>query len=441
MPAVATPIGKSVVDFIAAAQTGNVPEDVIEAARMCLVDWCGVALGATGERPGAIVADAMRDEGPAPVVSGGRASLPIAALINGTLAHTLDFDDTHVASLTHISGPTWAAILALAFVPQQVSSDVLRAFITGFEIGARLGNKIGPALLERRIHATAIIGSIAATAAGCAMLRLDKDQIANAMGLAATQAGGLTISFGTMAKPFHAGKAAMNAVIAVQLARAGFTASHTAFDDPEGLAKALLQDRSLAFESVERADWQILQNTFKPYASCLLTHASVDCARAIHSRLDGKKISDIQARVHPLAIQLAGKTKPATPLEGKFSLAFCISLGLAGHTASAADFCAARLEDPLLARLCSRVELNADTSLKETAAAIAVRLEDGTSVAAETAFALGNPENPMHWPDMNVKFLGLVEPVFGKAATALLERFKTIRTTSDCAALIPALAH
>jgi len=441
MAGATTPVAKSVIDFIAAAQNRDFPNEVIEAARTCLVDWSGVALGATGERPGAVVADALRDEGPAPVLSGGRASAPVAALINGTLAHTLDFDDTHVASLTHISGPTWAAVLALAFLPQQQSSDVLRAFVTGFEIGARLGNKIGPALLARRIHATAVIGTLAATAAGCALFHLGKTEIANAMGLAATQAGGLTISFGTMAKPFHAGKAAMNAVIAVQLARAGFTASHAAFDDPEGLAKAFLQDRTLAFEPVDRADWQILQNTFKPYASCLLTHASVDCARDIHGRLDGKQIASIQARVHPLAIQLAGKMKPTTPLEGKFSLAFCISLGLAGHTASAADFCAARLADPLLARLGSHVELIADDSLKETAATVSVRLEDGTSIAAKTAFALGTPENPMRWPDMNVKFLSLVEPAFGTAATALLDRLKTVRTTTDCAALVPALAH
>ena len=433
--AATTPIANSVIDFITAAGTQDVPPEVIEAARMCLVDWAGVALGATNEAPGRIATEAMRDEGPALVLSGGKASAPIAALINGTLAHSLDFDDTHVPSLTHISGPTWAALLALATTPGIKSTNILRAFVAGFEVGARLGNKIGPALLERRIHATAVIGTLAATAAGCALLGLDQTQTANAMGLAATQAGGLTISFGTMAKPFHAGKAAMNAVIAVMMARAGFVASHTAFDDPEGLARAFLQDRSLRFQPIDGAGWQLLQNTFKPYASCLLTHASIDCARQLHQRVGKHSIKDLSARVHPLAIQLAGKVNPATPLEGKFSLTFCIALGLSGYPASAADFTADRLKDASVGNAAARVSLIADTTLRETAAAARLTLDDGRVLEADTAFALGNPENPMSWPDMDAKFLGLTEPAFGSKAKSILQKLKAVESANDLVSL------
>lgn len=402
---------------------------------MCLVDWTGVALGATDEAPGRIAAEAMRDAGSALVLSGGKASAPVAALINGTLAHTLDFDDTHVASLTHISGPTWAALLALASIPVARDADVLRAFVIGFEIGARLGSRIGPALLERRIHATAVIGALAAAAGACALLGLDKTQTANAMGLAATQAGGLTISFGTMAKPFHAGKASMNAVIAVKMAQAGFVASHTAFDDPEGLSRALLQDRSLSFQPIDDSAWQILRNTFKPYASCLLTHAAIDCARALHRRTGNQTIKTVHARVHPLAIQLAGKASPATPLEGKFSLSFCIALGLAGFPASAADFTAQRLDDASIRTNAARVSLTADTGLRETAAALQVTLDDGRSLHADTTCALGNPENPMSWADMDTKFMGLVEPAFGSSATTILQQLKAVARARDLAAL------
>ena len=108
-----------------------------------------------------------------------------------------------------------------------------------------------------------MIGGLAATAAGCALLKLDETETANAFGLAATQACGLTASFGTMAKPLHAGRAAMNGITAVQLARGGFTASHEVFDSPKGLAGALIQDRSVAFKPVSSNSWQILQNNFK----------------------------------------------------------------------------------------------------------------------------------------------------------------------------------
>ena len=123
------------------------------------------------------------------------------------------------------------------------------------------------------------------------------------------------MSFGTMAKPFHAGKAAMNAVIAVKLAQEGFVASPEALDSREGLARAFVQDRSVGFVPIDNSPWQILLNTFKPYASCLLTHPAIDCARAIAGAEQASRIKSITARVHPLAIRLAGKTKPVTPLE------------------------------------------------------------------------------------------------------------------------------
>jgi 2-methylcitrate dehydratase PrpD len=410
MAAQPTPVADSVVEFVAAAPTRSNPAAVVSAARMCLVDWAGVAIGAAGEAPGTIVHDAMHEPGPALVLSGGTASSTTAALINGTLAHTLDFDDTHVASLTHISGPTWAAILALASKLDDDNADLLNAFICGFEVGGRLGAVIGPAMLERGV-----------------LLGLDEQHTANALGLAATQAGGLTASFGTMAKPFHAGKAAMNAVIAVQLAKAGFTASHEALDGSKGLAGALIQDQTLTFAPIGDKSWQILQNTFKPYASCLLTHASIDCARKIAASLDDA-VESVTANVHPLAIQLAGKSEPRTPLEGKFSLAFCIALGLNGYAASAADFSDARLQDTGVLQTAGRVKLTADPSLRETAARVTVAMKDGTERTAETAFALGNPENPMQWPDMKAKFIALTQLRLGQRAEALFEHLRTVES-------------
>ncbi len=435
-----TPILDSVVRFVTEARTRAYPPEVVEAARKCLVDWTGVALGAAREAPGTIARQALADNGPSLVISGGTASAATAALINGTLAHSLDFDDTHVASLTHVSGPTWAAVLALAPLADTSDADLLGAFITGFETGARLGSIVGPALLERGVHATAVIGGLAATAAGCALLALDRAQTANAFGLAATQAGGLTASFGTMAKPFHAGRAAMNGAIAVQLARAGFTASHEIFDSPKGLAGALIQDRSVAFKPVASNTWQILQNTFKPYASCLLTHPSIDCARKLSGACINGTVERVVAEVHPLAIELAGKRVPRTPLEGKFSLAFCIALALQGYTASAGDFSDARLHDTGVREVSDRVELQPNSALRETAARLSVTLVSGDRHKADIAFALGNPENPMLWPHMADKFLALTEPQLGSNAKILFDHLRTVETTADIAVIAPLFA-
>ena len=417
-----TPVADSVVTFIADTAERTCPPEVLDAARLCLVDWTGATVGGAGEPAGILIANAFQDTmGRALVLAGGTADARMAALINGTCAHSLDFDDTHVASLSHISGPTWAAILALASGNAAGSCDILNAFVTGFEVGARLGSAFGPALLKRGVHATSIVGSLAATAAGCALLRLDTTETRHAMGLAATQGGGLTVSFGTMAKPFHAGKAAMNAVIAIDLARAGFTASSYAFDGPGSLTAALIQDRSFSFAPISSAGWQILQNTFKPYASCLLTHPSIDCARDIHRVLDGDRIERVVAHVHPLAIDLAGKTDPQTALEGKFSLGYCVALALTGRTASAADFSGPVLANADVRAVAACVELSGDPSLRETAARMEVKTRSGRTHHATVEFALGNPENPMRWPDVEAKFMALTEPRLGPSARRLFQ--------------------
>ena len=141
------------------------------------------------------------------------------------------------------------------------------------------------------------------------------------------------------------------------------------------------------------------------------------------------------AEVHPLAIELAGKRAPRTPLEGKFSLAFCIALALQGHPASAADFSDERLHDSGVREIANRVEFQADSELRETAARLVMTMTDSREHVADIAFALGNPENPMQWSHMADKFLALTEPQLGPNAKLLFDRLRTVQTTADIAAI------
>src|SRR5438132_1443588 len=152
-------------------------------------------------------------------------------------------------------------------------------------LASRLGGGLGEAVTARGWHSTGVFGRLGAAAAGAALLRLGAARALHALGSAATQSGGLTASFGTMAKPFHAGKAAMDGVVAAQLAAAGFTAATGLFEPGGGLDTALVQDRSVTFASLDTpgdlSGWRILDNSFKPYAACHLTHPAVDAARAL----------------------------------------------------------------------------------------------------------------------------------------------------------------
>ncbi|MDP1603021.1 MAG: MmgE/PrpD family protein [Legionella sp.] len=415
-----TPNAAAASAYIAGTRTRTMPDDVLDAARMCLVDWFGVAIAARDEGAAQVVRKVAAGRGgPAQVLFGPPTDEPFAALINGTMAHCLDFDDTHVGSLAHLSGPTWAAALAVGTAIKAEPANMLRGFVTGFEIGARIGRDgFGDALNTRALHSTGFCGCLGAAAAASVLYGLDAEQTANALGAAATQASGLTASFGTMSKPFHAGKAAFNGVLSAQLAKAGFTAAHDLLETTTGLSPALIQDRSRAIAPMTFAadDWEILQNTFKPYASCLLTHPVIDSARKVRPKLAGRAIETIQVNVHPMAVQLAGNPSPKTPLQGKFSTAYCVALALAGHAAAAPDFSSAHLNDPVLRDLVARVTLNVVPEMSKTAASIAVTLSDGSRVIGETPLALGNPGNPMQWADLEQKFLGLAEPILGRAA-------------------------
>ena len=163
------PIATAIGEFIAGARGRNYPGEIQDLAQMCLVDWFGVCIGAKAEPAQQAVrkvVESWKSAGTAPIVLGGSAAAPAAALVNGTMAHCLDYDDLHFPSLGHLSAPVWAATLALGAEHKSDERTLLAAFITGFEIGARLGsNGVGQAVSHRGWHSTGVVGRLGAAAA------------------------------------------------------------------------------------------------------------------------------------------------------------------------------------------------------------------------------------------------------------------------------------
>lgn len=420
--------GSRAAQFVVGMADRNLDQypELLDAAKKCLVDWVGVALGAHNEDAAKTVQKvvaAWGSQGNARFLLGGTCTPTAAAMANGTMAHCLDFDDTHADSVAHFSGPTWAAVLALGMDRNRSEREMLSAFVAGYEVGAKLGGQgFGILVNKRGWHSTGVFACLAAAAASASVLRLDADGVERTLGAAATQTGGITASFGTMSKPFHAGKAAFNGVLSAQLAEAGFVPSLELLEQAAGLGQALVQDGGMQIPDVHFAErWDVTRNSFKPYACCLLAHASVDSARELFERIKGRSIAKIEACVNPLAIQLAGKPAPRTPLEGKFSTPFCIALGLSGFSASQSDFSDARLDDQSVRDLTAKVTLLPTAEFAETAAALRVTLADGTVYEAETPLSKGNPDNPMDWDDMFAKFMPLVEPAIGDEGKALFD--------------------
>ena len=441
-----TPIGDAAVNFIAGAATRGYAPEILDAAKMCLVDWFGVAIGAINEPAAQSVRRVARRWGPqgkAHLLLGPPIAPAAAALANGTMAHCMDYDDTHLDGAGHISGPTWAVALALAEEHGKNEREALAAFITGFEISARLGaGGFGRKLQYKGFHPSSIFGRFSAAATASVLLGLDRGQIAHALGVAGTTVSGLNASFGTMSKPFHLGKAAMDGLLAADLAREGFESATHLLDAENGISGTLMQDRSIKIEPMEFTDGRaLLRNAYKPYACCKATHACVDAARKLSASIKPGIIQRIVLGASPMTLAVAAKPNPQTPLEGKFSVAYCASLGLAGYAAVESDFSDTRLRDPQLRALIAKCEVAEQPGTELTEGFVEVHTSDGQKLRADVPLALGNPGNPMSWAGMEGKFNGLVEPVLGHETKPLFDALRRFEEPGTLARVMKMVAR
>ena len=252
----------------------------------------------------------------------------------------------------------------------------------------------------------AVLGLLSATAAAAVMLRLSRDQITNAFGIAATQMAGLTTAGGTMTKPFQVGKAAMNGVISAQLAVRGMTAPHDTLDnEATGFFAVLLQENVKPDLSSLAGPWQILQNGFKSYASCQLTHAPFEAARQLRGRVDPQAVRSIRALVNPLAPKMAKFATPQTVTESRFSISYAVALGLRGHDGVPSDFSDVQLADGALRRISDLVEVVPVDAIDRSAAQLELRCDDGTVLTAATDAASGEMGRRLGWPELRSKFM------------------------------------
>ncbi len=442
----ATPVMDALVDFALGLDAAALPPAVVEAAGRSITDWLGTAIRGAAEPLAdavAAVIAATGGEAQATVVGrGARTSALLAALANGAQSHALDFDDTHLPSIVHGAAPVAPVALALGEWRRATGADVLAAFVAGFEVETRIGRVIGRKLADRGWHVTGLLGHFGAATAAGKLLGLDHARLAQALGIAGTQAAGLEASFGTMSKPLHPGKAAMNGLLAALLAREGFTGPVAVLDAPTGLPGTFLgvtgMDR--AAEGLGKR-FEIVDNSTKFYAACHLTHATIDAGRAIRARLDlsPDAVESVRCHVNPLVLKVANQTAPRTGLEAKFSVAYCAATALVRGEAGEAQFAEASVADAGVARVMSRVTPEADPSLRVDAARMTLRLADGRVLEEHIAAARGTPDNPLTRDEVEAKFQRLAGVVLPAERVArLAAMLRRLAELPDVAALAEA---
>jgi len=435
---------QSLAEFIVNLKFEDIPQNVIDQAKKCFLDWLGVALGGTNYPIADILTEFAGDIGgkeQATILGKGiRTNILNAALANGAISHVLDFDDTHIDSICHISSPIMPVIFSLGEYKRINGKDCIAAFVSAFETSARLGMAIEPDHYNTGWHATSTIGHIGATAAAGKLLALNEKQMRCAFGIGATQACGFQAVFGTMCKPFHPGKAAMDGILASMLAQKGFDCPENILEAKKGFCEIFSKHVDFTKITEELGEeYQILNNTFKPYASCLLTHPSIDAALDLRNtyNLSIQDIEKIEGHVAPLLMDVAGKENPKTALEGKFSIYYCIAVALAEGDVGENKFTDRRMSDKILSNLQKLISLEVDRSFDNTTAELTIRTRKGPLYTKKILTPRGDPRNPLSFSQLEQKFKKLGETVLSEEKiNKLLTHIQSLEKLEDMNHLI-----
>ena len=322
--------------FIAGIRYGDIPRDAIPIIRSGFTDCVGVMIaGAHEPAPQLLKTILAPTGGEATLLFGeGRASAAEAAWINGTAAHALDFDDSANPLSGHPSVVLVPAILAEAEAIGASGEQMVLAYAAGFETWSELVRRDSDQHHNKGWHPTGIFGTIAAAAA-CASLRgLDAEKAAHAIALGASQSAGLVSNFGSMAKSFHAGRAAHAGVLSARLAEIGFTGSLDALEHPPGFLAAVSPAGNIDVDSAIQAgvDWKLLINrpTVKKYPMCNATQRPLDGMLDLlqAEKVDAGKVSRVTVSIGRRSVMILRNHAPQTGLEAKFSMEFAMACAL-----------------------------------------------------------------------------------------------------------------
>ena len=404
--------------YLVSARYENLPANVRKQGTRTLLNWVGCAVGGSRHET---VDKAVAALGP----FSGKAEADVlgrkerfdaltAAFMNGVASHIFDYDDTHLKTIIHPAGPVASAILALAQRRPVSGREFLNALVLGVETECRIGNAVYPEHYAMGWHITGTAGVFGSAAACGKLLGLDAQQMAWAIGVAASQPVGLKIQFGSMTKSFHPGRAAQNGMVAALLAQQGFTSADAPLEGKDGWGQALStrRDWTQVTEGLG-SRYEAALNTYKPFACGIVTHPAIDAAIQLKAEngLTGAEVESAVLHANPLVLSLTGKTDPQTGLEGKFSIYHCIAMGLLQGAAGERQFSDAAVKDPAAVALRHKVSVRTDPAVKSEQCDLTLTLKDGRTLTKHIEHAVGSLERPMSDMALEAKFEDLARDV------------------------------
>ncbi|KQT53135.1 MmgE/PrpD family protein [Aureimonas sp. Leaf454] len=455
---------KYVAEFIVSTKVEDLPADVIALGKKSILDGFGLALSGSVAKSGELVRRHLGDldlgEGAATVIGGGRKVAPrFAAFANGVGIHADDYDDTQLAVakdrvyglLTHPTAPALPAAFAMSELLKASGRDFMMAYHLGVEVECKIAEAIAPRHYQTGFHATATCGTFAAAAAASRLMGFDVATTQRALSLAGSQSAGLRENFGTMTKPFHAGKAAESGVAAAQFASYGWTAAARILEAPRGFFSAAGggYDQA-AIHGKLGAPWTFSSPgvSIKPHPSGSLTHPGMtEMLRLIQTHaIRAEDVAHVRVGTNSNMPNALIHHRPKDELQAKFSMEFCMAILLLDGRAGLAEFTDAAVEREDVKAMIEKVDFVIDDEAEAAGyhlmtTIIDIDLKDGTRISGRADFGKGSPAFPMSYDEVAGKFRENAEFAGMSSAHAdeiveLVRRVETLSGMDDLSRLL-----
>ena len=452
-----------VAGFIVDTRFADIPAAVLELARKSILDGLGLALSGSVARTGELVRKYLESTGVAltkgatVIGSADKAPARFAAFANGVGIHADDYDDTQLAVakdrvyglLTHPTAPALPAALAVGELRGASGRDLLLAYNIGVEVETKISEAIAPRHYEEGFHSTGTAGVFGGAAAAAKLMALDRPRVLRALGIAASEAAGLRENFGTMTKPFHAGRAAESGVVAAEFAALGWTANEQILEAPRGFFQAAGGgwDPAAIMNRLGHP-WTFLSPgiSIKPSPSGSLTHPGIgEMLRLIREhRITAEQVESVDVGTNKNMPNALIYHQPKDNLQGKFSMEFCLAAALLYGKVGLAEFTDDVVNRPAVQQMIRRIHFGVNpvaeaAGYDKMTTIIDIHLKDGRTVSGRADYAKGSPANPMSFDEVAAKFMDCAGAAHwpesrSKAIVAMVRRLEEVRNVRELTA-------
>jgi 2-methylcitrate dehydratase PrpD len=450
--------------FIHGKTLCDVPPEALDKAKKAIADTFAVMLAGAGSEiapPLLRYVEQAGERGASPILGSGRTASPeMAALVNGTFGHALDFDDVLSLMPAHPSAVIVPALCAAPPAGPLAGRTLLEAYVIGVEVGGQIGAAITVGHYHRGFHGTGTLAIFSALSALAKRYCLGVATIQTAFGIAASMASGLQRNFGTMTKPLHTGWAARSALAAIQLARSGFTAAPDVLEAPAGFFAAYGVEASCPEAAINRLGnpWVILNPglALKRFPCCYAAHRGMDGVLQLRQGLglNAETLERLECRMPPGGMRVLIYPQPQTGLEGKFSLQYALAAGVLDGTYTLWSFTDEAVQRAQIRDLLARISVSEEPRCADNDPLLETRSsgsrgfvevealrKDGRRETVRVDQAPGHPARELTWDDIAAKFMDCAAQTridLGKAQRAfgLLTQLETCPDIDAVVALL-----